>query len=174
MGCHFLLQGIVLTPGLNPLLHQQTDSLPLSHLGSPYYYLLLILFPQFELYTGKNNLPMQEIQKTLVWSLAQEDPLEGEVATHSSILAEIIPWTKEPGGLLSMGSQTVGHNWSNWAWMHGSFQLLSCVWLLVTPWTAALVFPVHHRLLELAQTHFHRAIQPSHLLSSPSPAFNLS
>ena len=36
------------------------------------------------------------------------------------------------------------------------------------------VFPVHHRLLELAQTHFHRAIQPSHLLSSPSPAFNLS
>ena len=67
-----------------------------------HYYLLLILFPQFELYTGKNNLPMQETQKTPVWSLGQEDPLEEEVATHSSILAGIIPETEEPGGLQSM------------------------------------------------------------------------
>ena len=103
-----------------------------------HYYLLLILFPQFELYTGKNNLPMQETQKTPVWSLGQEDPLEEEVATHSSILAGIIPWTKEPGGLLSMGSQRVGHDWSDWAWMHGSLQLLSCVRLFATAWTAPL------------------------------------
>ena len=46
-----------------------------------------------------------------VWSLAWEDPLEKEMATHSSILAWRIPWTEEPGGLQSMGSQRVGHGW---------------------------------------------------------------
>ena len=39
-----------------------------------------------------------------------EDPLEEEVATHSSIFAWRIPWTEEPGGLQSMGSQKVGHD----------------------------------------------------------------
>ena len=54
------------------------------------------------------NLPaVQEIQ---VWSLGQEDPLEMEMATHSSILAWRIPWTEEPGGLQSMGLQRVWHN----------------------------------------------------------------
>ena len=43
----------------------------------------------------------------LVPSLSQEDPLEEEVAAHSSILAWRIPWTEEPGGLQSMGSQRV-------------------------------------------------------------------
>ena len=43
-------------------------------------------------------------------SLAWEDPLEEEMATHSSILAWRIPWTEEPGGLQSMGSQRVVHN----------------------------------------------------------------
>ena len=50
-----------------------------------------------------NNLPA--MQETWVRSLGQEDPLEKEMATHSSILAWRIPWTKEPGGLQSMGSQ---------------------------------------------------------------------
>ena len=40
----------------------------------------------------------------------KEDSLEKEMATHSSILAWTIPWTEEPGGLQSMGSQGVGHN----------------------------------------------------------------
>ena len=54
------------------------------------------------------HLPtMQEPQ---VPSLGQEDPLEKEMATHSSIFAWEIPWTEEPGGLQSMGSQRVGHN----------------------------------------------------------------
>ena len=44
-----------------------------------------------------------------VRSLSQEDPLEEEMATHSSILAWEIPWTEEPGGLQSMGCR-VGHN----------------------------------------------------------------
>ena len=46
-----------------------------------------------------------------VQSLGQEEPLEKEMATHSSILAWEIPWTEEPGGLQSIGSQRVRHNW---------------------------------------------------------------
>ena len=45
------------------------------------------------------------VQETRVPSLSQEDPLEKEQATHSSIVAWEIPWTEEPGGLQSMGSQ---------------------------------------------------------------------
>ena len=45
-----------------------------------------------------------------VQSPGQEDPLEEEIAIHSSIVAWRIPWTEEPGGLQSMGSQRVGHN----------------------------------------------------------------
>jgi len=45
-----------------------------------------------------------------VQSLGREDPLEEEMATHSSIIAWRIPWTDEPGRLQSMGSQRVGHD----------------------------------------------------------------
>ncbi len=48
--------------------------------------------------------------ETWVQFLGQEDPLEKEMATHSSILAWRIPWTEEPGGLQSMGSQRVRHD----------------------------------------------------------------
>ena len=48
--------------------------------------------------------------ETRVRSLGREDPLEKEMATHSSILAWRIPWTEEPGGLQSMESRRVGHN----------------------------------------------------------------
>ena len=55
------------------------------------------------------NLPA--MQETWVRSLGQEDPLEKEgMATHSSILAWDIPWTEEPGGLESLGLQSVGHS----------------------------------------------------------------
>ena len=50
------------------------------------------------------------MQKTWVRSLGWKDPLEKGTATHSNILAWRIPWTEEPGGLQSMGSQRVGHN----------------------------------------------------------------
>ena len=58
--------------------------------------------------SGKESicLLMQETQETQVWSLGQEDPLEEEMATYSSILAWEIPWIKESGGLQSMGSQS--------------------------------------------------------------------
>ena len=59
------------------------------------------------------NLPT--VQKMLVRSLGRENPLEEEMATHSSVLAGIVPWTEEPGGqepggLQSMGPQRVRHD----------------------------------------------------------------
>ena len=54
---------------------------------------------------------MQEMQEMQVLSLGLKDPQEEEMATHSSILAWTIQWTKEPGGLQSMRSQRIGHNW---------------------------------------------------------------
>ena len=65
---------------------------------------------------------------TWVQSLGQEDLLEKEMATHSSILAWKIPWREEPGRLQSMGSQRVGHDWATSL----SFSLLYiCPWFLL-------------------------------------------
>ena len=58
----------------------------------------------------KNPPTMQETQEKEVLSLGWEDPLEKEMAIHSSILAWRIPWTKEPGKLQSMGLQRVRHD----------------------------------------------------------------
>ena len=58
------------------------------------------------------HLPMQE---TWLWSLGREDPLKEGMATHSSILAWRIPWTEEPGGLKSIGSERVEYDWSDLA-----------------------------------------------------------
>ena len=55
---------------------------------------------------------MQEALETQVWSLGREDPLEEGMATDSSILAWEIPWTEEPGGLQSMQSKRVKHDWA--------------------------------------------------------------
>ena len=54
------------------------------------------------------NLPA--VQEIHVQSLSREDPLEKEMAIHSSMLAWEIPWIEEPGGLQLMGSQRVGHD----------------------------------------------------------------
>ena len=56
------------------------------------------------------NLPA--MQKAQVHSLGRDDPLEKGMATHSSVLACRIPWTEEPGGLQSMGSQRIRHDWA--------------------------------------------------------------
>ena len=88
--------------------------------------------------------------------------LEKAMATHSSILAWKILWMEEPGGLPSMGSHRVGHNWSDLAaaavyygcdYYASSVQSLNCVCLFVTPWTAACQaswsFTVSQSLLKL-------------------------
>ena len=58
----------------------------------------------------KNMPTIQETQEIWVQSLGQEDPLEQEMITHSSILAWEIPWTEEPAGLQSRGLQRLGHD----------------------------------------------------------------
>ena len=105
---------------------------------------------------------MQETRETRVQSLGQEDLLEEGTATHSSILAGRTPWTEEPGGLQSIGSQRVGHDWSDLAQHsthnpHKSFWLLllllllryfSRVRLFATPWTVACQAPLFMGILQ--------------------------
>ena len=74
----------------------------------PLYYLLHLYFYTLVAQRLKHLPAMWE---TWVRSLGWEDPLEKEMATHSSILAWRIPWMEEPGGLQFMGLQRVGHNW---------------------------------------------------------------
>ena len=109
------------------------------------------------------------MHETRVQSLCQEDPLEKELATHSSFLSWRIPWTEDPGGLQFMKSQTVGQF---------SSAAQSCLNLCDLMDCSMPGFPVHHQLPELAQTLVHRvgdAIQPTHPLLPPyHPAFNLS
>ena len=91
---------------------------------SNWLYILVYLIPLLQIisfllgYTKCNiSLVAQAVkhlpsmQETWVQSLGQEDPLEKEMATHSSILASKIPQTEEPSRLQSTGSQRVGHDW---------------------------------------------------------------
>ena len=55
---------------------------------------------------------LSTMRETQVWALGWEDPLEKEMAVHSSTIAWKIPWTEEPGRLQSMGWQRVGHHWA--------------------------------------------------------------
>ena len=80
-----------------------------------FIYTITILPTSFLGGSAVENLAAAQKQ---VQSLGQEDPLEEGIATHSSILAWRIPWTEEPSGLKSIGSQRVGHNWSNLAHAH--------------------------------------------------------
>ena len=89
--------------------------------GKTSSYKLLVAIPNLGFPSGsmvKKSLIMWKPQESWFWSLDREDPLEEGTATHSSILACRIPWTEEPGGLQSTGSQRVGHDWSNLARTH--------------------------------------------------------
>ena len=73
----------------------------------------------------KNHPAKQERQ---VWSLGWKDPLEEGMAAHSGILAWRIPWAEEPGRLQYIGSQRVGHDWSNLAHMHVYMCVCVCMY----------------------------------------------
>ena len=70
------------------------------------YLQIISVFPVAQMV---KNLPA--MQETQVWSLGWEDPLEKGMAIHFTILAWKVPWTEEPGGLQSVGSKRVRHNW---------------------------------------------------------------
>ena len=132
----------------------------------------------------KNPPAMQEIQEMWVWSIGREDPPEEEIATHASILAWKIPWKGEHDGLQSRGSQRVGHDWASKASKHVYIFKYCCCCsfaqlctILCDPMDYSTpVFLVLHYLPEFAQRvrWVGDAIQPSHPLSSPSSALNLS
>ena len=93
------------------------------------------------------NLPV--MQKTRVQSLVWEDLLEKGIATHSNILAWRIPWTEEPGGLQSMESQRVGHNWATNTWLrkHSDHTGL----LLSKQYSSPSLFCQHSKALRIQQ-----------------------
>ena len=90
------------------------------------------------------NLPATG--ETWVWYLGQEDPLEKEMATHSSILAWRIPRTEEPGGLQSIGLQRVGHDWVTNTLFLSRRKNFSCLWTGTLPlyciWTQDEILPL--------------------------------
>jgi len=98
-------------------------------------YLSLDVVPGFPSGSAvKNPCAVQEIQETWVWSLGWEDPLEEGMATYSSIITWRIPWTEEPSGLLSKGSQRVRHNWSDLAPTLMLFQVPWLWWRIRQIW----------------------------------------
>ena len=85
-----------------------------------------VVFKDFPGGSAVKNLPaMQEPKETWVLSLDKEDPLEEEVATHSSILVWRVPWTEEPGEPQSIKS----HSWTQLKWlsMHSGLQTAVCL-----------------------------------------------
>ena len=100
-----------------------------SH-GSRFLNRITSLTPAFPSSTNMASLVVQTvknppaIQETWVQSLSWEDLLEEGMATHSRILAWRIPWTEEPGGLQSMGSQRVGHDCKHTAQPSGKLKLV--------------------------------------------------
>ena len=89
----------------------------LSYMWRPWTLMVMALFLLLLLLLLVASLVAQKVknppamQQTWVRSLGQEDPLEKGMAVHSSILALRIPWTEARGGLQSMGSQRIGHDW---------------------------------------------------------------
>ena len=93
----------------NIVSHIKIDPQVVVKLDYHYLCIKLLLFTAPLVAQMVRNMPaMQEIW---IWSLGQKDSLEKGMATHSIILTCIIPWTEEPGGLQSVVSQRVGHNW---------------------------------------------------------------
>ena len=130
VGSHSLLQGIFPTQGLNPgLPHFRQIFYQLSHQESPGFW---PSFPTPVLLPGK-SLGWRSLVGCSPWSREESDTtewlhfpaLEKEMATHSSVLAWRVPGTGEPGGLLSLGSHRVRHNWSDLAAMW--YSTLVCV-----------------------------------------------
>ena len=91
--------------------------------------------------------------------LCQEDPLEEEMASHSSILAWRIPWTEKPDGLQSVGSQTVRHNWSDLARMH-FLKTLNLVWFYFFVFYFGIFFSSSCKIVCLLLKHQKYCVSP--------------
>ena len=105
----------------------------------------LSIFINFPIAQTVKNLPA--MQETQVWSLSQEDPLEKEMVTHSSILAWRIPWAEEPDRLQFMGSQRVGLDWATNTFTRQIPQTISVHQMTVTTATNSLASEGTHVIL---------------------------
>ena len=94
------------------LLYRQAGSLPLAPPGIKSSQIYWANSAQVYVWLTLWLKHLPTMQETQVRSLGREDPLEKEMATHSSILAWRIPWREEPGRLQSTGSQRAGHDWA--------------------------------------------------------------
>ena len=148
VGCHALLHGIFLTQGSNlSLLHWQGYSLSLSHQRSPHMNLQLGKI----IYHKAYFIIKCWLVHVIYWLLY----LEKGMTIHSSILAWRVPWTEEPGGLQSMRSYRVGHDWCNLActqalWMWNQNGCLGtdgfkCIWPVLL-WPSGWLGAVAHCL----------------------------
>ena len=102
---------------------------------------------------GQRLKHLPAMRETWVWSLGWEDPLEEGLATHSTVLVCRVPWTEAPGGLQSMGSQRVGHDWAtslslSWSLYFSFLRSLRTVLQVPTyiPTKSVGVFPFLHTL----------------------------
>ena len=124
--------------------------------------------------------------ETWVWSLGQEDPLEKEIISYSSILAWKISWMEAPPRLQFMGLQRAGHDWMTSLFSFSTsvsmnqvvVQSLSHVPLFASPWIAACSASLSFTISQSVQVRVHcvsDAVQPSRPLPSSSPPpFSLS
>ena len=108
---------------------------------------------------------MPPVQETWFRSLGQEDPLKKEIATHASVLARIIQFTEEPGGLQSMGLQRVGYNWAT-----NTFN----TYIKHLPWNSSSVFRLLLFLPSLSQCRFWPTCMAFCLMSFEDSCFQLS
>ena len=93
------------------------------------------------------------MQETWFRSLGWEDPLEKEMAIHSSTIAWKIPWTEDPGRLQSMGSQRVGHNWAT---PHPSIHSFIYIYIYIY------IFVGVHIVIHGHYQPFHKVTQKTH------------
>ena len=92
---------------------QNRKTRPLSSFPPPWNsmcYILYTVYIMWDSLVAETVKRLPTMPETWIRSLGQENPLGKEMATHSSILVWEIPWTEEPGGLQSMGSQRVGQD----------------------------------------------------------------
>ena len=174
MSCHFLLQGIFPTEGLNPcLLHWQADSLPLSCLGSP----PILSLPHYTMCCAVLAKLLPRCP-TLQDPMGSSRPMDRTWTLKSPALAGRLFTTSATGEAPIIHFPTsllLSLDWGD----KSSSGLVQFSLTLCDPVDHSTPgFPVHQQFPELTQTHVHwvsDAIQPSHPLSSPSPpAFNLS
>ena len=119
----------------------------------------LIIFGYWTSLVSQMVKCLPTMRETWVRSLGQEDPLEKEMATHSSSLAWKTPWTEEPGRLQSIGLQRVGHDWATSLHFIGISSFMQSYSFAKSP--------AHWEYISFFYTDFHKKAKEVFLLQGP-------